>query len=194
MTVKSLILETSTESALLAVVDGEQLLFEKHLLGGPQLSKTLGLEIKQILTEIPLPFNRVIFGNGPGSFTGIRVGAAMAQALAFGWKIPLFTASSLSGFAPENEKNFAIAIDARSGGFFIQENFSAPKLLNIAEAEQILLRYPIVASPHPEKILARVPSLHRVVQTKPNPFIYAQQAIPATEIALSYLSHPDRNK
>ena len=46
---KSLILETSTEFAVLAVVDEDKILFEKQLTGGPSLSKFLGSEIKKIL-------------------------------------------------------------------------------------------------------------------------------------------------
>jgi len=103
---KSLIIETSTESALLAVLENGRLLWEKHLLGGPALSKSLGLEIKKILELIPPPFDQIILGSGPGSYTGIRVGAAMAQALSFGWKIPLYTVSSLTAFAPLHSRKF----------------------------------------------------------------------------------------
>jgi len=186
---KSLIIETSTESALLAVLENGRLLWEKHLLGGPALSKSLGLEIKKILELIPPPFDQIILGSGPGSYTGIRVGAAMAQALSFGWKIPLYTVSSLTAFAPDKE-NFVIAIDARSGGLFIQENFTLPKLLKLEDAEIILQSYPIVASPHPEKLLQRMPTLTNLVQTKPNAFLLAQFSIPASKPDLSYLSTP----
>ena len=186
---KSLIIETSTESALLAVTQNGQIVWEKQLLGGPALSKSLGLEIKKTLEIAPPPFNRIILGSGPGSYTGIRVGAAMAQALSYGWKIPLYTVSSLTAFAPDKE-NFVIAIDARSGGLFIQENFTAPRLLKLEEAEKILQSYPVVASPHPEKLLQRMPALINLVQTKPNALLLAQYSISASKPDLSYLSTP----
>ncbi len=187
---KTLILETSTEAALLAVTENDKILWEKHLSGGPELSKTLGLEIKKMLVEHPIPFDRIVLGSGPGSFTGIRVGAAMAQALSFGWQIPLYTVSSLTAFAPENQENFVVAIDARSGGLYIQENFTAPKLLKPEEAESILKAATVVASPHPERLQKRLPSLTNLVLAQPNPLQLAKFSIAALKPDLSYLSTP----
>ena len=187
---KSLILETSTESALLAVVNGNELLAHIHLEGGPELSKSLGLEIKKITELSPPPFHRIIIGCGPGSYTGIRVGAAMAQALAFGWKIPLYSVSSLSGFAPKTNKNFVVIVDARSGGMFIQENFNAPKLLKLPEAEAILRTAEIIASPHPDRIATRIAGLTQLVKTYPDPLHLALHAWRSETPDLSYLSSP----
>jgi tRNA threonylcarbamoyladenosine biosynthesis protein TsaB len=187
---KSLILETSTDSSLIAVIDGDILVFEKHLMGGPQLSKSLGQEIKKILEISPPPFDRIVIGIGPGSYTGIRVGAAMAQALAFGWNIPLYSASSTSAFGLKNQENFIIAIDARSGGFFIQENFNKPKLIKLEEAEPRLRAATCIATPHPERINSRISGLSNVVKTEPNPFLLAQFSTPSEHLDLTYLSSP----
>jgi len=182
----SLILEASTEHALLAVSGGTCL----HLPGGPTLSKSLGAEIKQFLTYAP--FERIIVGTGPGSFTGIRVAASMAQALAFGWKIPLFVASSLSAFAPQTEERFAVIIDARSGGLYVQIGFETPKRLTLAEASEALADIQLLASPHPAKILTRIPHLSAKTwqETRPNPALLEQHASPApVPLCLDYLSH-----
>ncbi len=187
---KSLILETSTESALLAIVSQGQLLAHIPLLGGQELSKSLGLEIKKILETSPPPFDRIVVGCGPGSYTGIRVGAAMAQALAFGWKIPLYSVSSLSGFAPKIESDFVAVVDARSGGMFIQENFNAPKLLKLADAEAVLRKATLITSPHPERISARIPGLTQLIKTEPDPFHLALHAWRSETPDLSYLSSP----
>jgi tRNA threonylcarbamoyl adenosine modification protein YeaZ len=187
---KSLILETSTEASLLAITENDRILWEKHLSGGPELSKTLGLEIKKMLELCPPPFDRIVIGAGPGSYTGIRVGAAMAQALSFGWQIPLYTVCSLTAFAPNSDENFAIAIDARSGGFFIQENFSPPKLLKLDEAIKVLHTAALISSPHPEKLLARIPSLTNLIKAAPNPLQLARHSIAADKPDLSYLSTP----
>ena len=37
----------------------------------------------------------IIFGSGPGSFTGLRVGCSVAQGLGYGLKIPIIPISSL---------------------------------------------------------------------------------------------------
>lgn len=187
---KSLILETSTEAALLAVTQGDIILWEKPLLGGPELSKTLGLEIKKLLEVCPIPFDRIVIGVGPGSYTGIRVGAAMAQALSFGWQIPLYTVCSLTAFAPIDKENFFIAVDARSGGIFIQENFMPPKLVKLEEATRILQEAKFISSPHPEKLLKRIPDLKNLEQRLPNPLQLAKFSVASLKPDLSYLSSP----
>ena len=57
----------------------------------------------------------------------------MGQALAFGWGIPLFTAPSLTGFAPEDKENFAVAVDA-SQAAFTSTRFQRAELLKLEEA------------------------------------------------------------
>jgi len=151
---KILLLETSLEEALLAVIENNKLVFEERLLGGPELSKKLGLEIQKIITQLPPPYGHIVVGIGPGSFTGMRVGASMASALAFGWKIPLFTVSSLAGFGPGT-----VLVDARMGGIYVQTNGEEPRLLSLEEASTVLPDHPALISPHPDKILARIPGL-----------------------------------
>lgn len=64
--------------------------------------------------------NGLIFGRGPGSFTGVRIGVGVAQGLAFAAEIPVYGVSSLQAMAQlafikhQQSKVFA-AIDARMG-------------------------------------------------------------------------------
>ncbi len=181
----SLILEASTEHALLADSEGNAL----HLPGGPSLSKCLGAEVQKFVSG--RSFERVIIGAGPGSFTGIRVVAAMGQALAFGWGVPLLCASSLTAFAPQ-EDEFAVVFDARSGGLYLQIGFDAPQRLSLEEAALILEKMPLITSPHPNKILHRLPQLASCNwrETRPNPALLERHAIPASKpINLYYLSN-----
>ena len=107
----------------------------------------------------------------------------MAQALSFGWNIPLYTVSSMSGFAP-NAPDFAIAVDARSGGVYIQENFTRPKLIPRDQAEKTLESYGLIASPHPEKFSPR-PGL---IRTLPSPLLLSKYAEFSHTPNLEYLS------
>lgn len=54
--------------------------------------------LKKLLEETNVTYNefeKVIVVNGPGSFTGVRIGLMVAKVIACEFKIPLFTISSL---------------------------------------------------------------------------------------------------
>lgn len=141
-----LILETSTEKACLVLADKTQVLATKPLSGGPELSKNLALEVQHLLGDQTPAL--IAVGIGPGSYTGIRVGVALARALAYGWQIPCLGFCSLKAFGEP-----PICVDARQGGIYtLLEN----KALLLAP--QDLTDLPRIGSPHPDKIFDRVGS------------------------------------
>ena len=86
---------------------------------------------------------------GPGSFTGIRVGLAMARALALTLELPIVGVSTLAAFAaPLFERPrpgvVVAAIDAKHGGVYLQAFESsgaplfAPRLVSLREAAQTI--------------------------------------------------------
>lgn len=106
-----LILETSSEHGCLVLADKAQVLASTQLEGGPKLSSFLAKEVKNLLSnQIP---DLVAVGIGPGSYTGVRVGVALAKALAYGWKVPCLGFSSLKAFGSS-----PILMDARGGGVY----------------------------------------------------------------------------
>lgn len=181
----TLILETSTEKGLIALADKAEVLASRPLPGGPELSRTLALEVKNLLNG--LKPDLIATGTGPGSYTGIRVAAALAKALAYGWNIPLIGFCSLEAFGPA-----PVLIDARSGGFYALLD-QEPTLLSPTDPR--LHALPLIRSPHPALIQKRL-SAPEFLEMEPSPkrlasLVWSQFLEEGAEpFALNYVSHP----
>ncbi|PRY66803.1 tRNA threonylcarbamoyladenosine biosynthesis protein TsaB [Vreelandella songnenensis] len=71
----------------------------------------------------PTHLDAVAFGQGPGSFTGLRIAAGAAQGLAFGLDRPLLGVSTLKALALQAHRRFhfryvVTALDARMGEIY----------------------------------------------------------------------------
>jgi tRNA threonylcarbamoyladenosine biosynthesis protein TsaB len=78
--------DTSTDALSIAVQRGEQVRAHSGA-GGAQASLTLIAAIRALLAQAALTFDQldcVVFGRGPGAFTGLRAACSVAQGLAFG--------------------------------------------------------------------------------------------------------------
>lgn len=119
----ALIIDTSTERGMLAIWRDGQVTYVKQLPFGYQQSKALIPELESALQQQafhPSELDCIGIGIGPGSYTGIRVGAAVAKGLAYSWQIPLIGFSTLEGFVPEEKQvSFAAVIDAKIGGAYL---------------------------------------------------------------------------
>src|SRR3989338_6845983 len=167
LTMIGLILETSTEKGCIALVKGPQILAATHIAGGPALSHQLASSVETLLKKTHSPLQFVAAGTGPGSYTGIRVGAALAKALSFGKKIPILGFCNLLSFQIPNDPHSAVLFDARSGGFYyLKDAHSKACLISLTESEEILSPHLKIASPHPELIIKRLPFLEgKLIET-----------------------------
>lgn len=102
----------------------------------------------------PQDLDFIACGNGPGSFTGLRICFGIAQGLAFGLGIPLLTVSSLESMAHFFLSNTDVAadrlvsiLDARMGELYLGEfevvegaikRAGALRLMSITDAETML--------------------------------------------------------
>lgn len=123
---KLLALDTSTEACSVALqYDGLQLTLDEVC--PQQHSKRILPMVQQLLAESGLSLNQldgIVFGRGPGSFTGVRIGVGVTQGLAFGADLPVFGVSTLQAMAQaavrlHQAKQVIAAIDARMAEVYL---------------------------------------------------------------------------
>lgn len=121
----SLIIETSTDRGVIACIKNQEAIFVKEFLCDQNHSKILMPYLATCLAECKIQISDLScigVGVGPGSYTGIRVGVSVAQALAFGYDLPIVEISSLNGFVPrQGHVKYAAIIDARIAGAYVQK-------------------------------------------------------------------------
>ncbi len=103
---KILALDTSAAVATVALCEDERLLAEYTLNNGNTHSETLLPMIESILRSFKIgacDIDLFAASSGPGSFTGVRIGAATLKGLAFGKGKPCAEVSTLEALA-ENVK------------------------------------------------------------------------------------------
>ena len=94
--------ETSAKAASVALHDGQKLLGESYQNTGLTHSQTLMVMAEDVLkqcSKAPSDVTAVAVAEGPGSFTGVRIGAAAAKGFAWGAEIPCYGISTLEAMA-----------------------------------------------------------------------------------------------
>ena len=100
-----LALDTSTEWMSLALQrDDPSQCWQHHAAGGARTSLDLVPQIQTLLTQAGMQvreLDAIVFGAGPGAFTGLRSACAVAQGLAFGAGVPVLPLDTLLAVAEE---------------------------------------------------------------------------------------------
>ena len=102
----TLAFDSTAKAASVAVCDGERLLGLYNIDNGLTQSELLLPMAENLLRSLKLSFSDIELlaaTTGPGSFTGVRIGAALVKGIAFGKNIPCVSVSTLEALA-ENAK------------------------------------------------------------------------------------------
>lgn len=123
-----LALDTSTEACSVALLNKGEKTYLNELAQRSHTKRILPM-VDEILANSGIRLAQVdalVFGRGPGSFTGVRVGAGITQGLAFGADLPVIPISNLTAMAQaafelHQRENVAAAIDARMNEVYFSQ-------------------------------------------------------------------------
>ncbi|RDE72382.1 tRNA (adenosine(37)-N6)-threonylcarbamoyltransferase complex dimerization subunit type 1 TsaB [Aggregatibacter segnis] len=162
-----LALDTATEACSVALLRGGEKI---HLAQFAQREHTKHIlpMVDEILAQAGITLHQVdalVFGRGPGSFTGVRIGAGIAQGLAFGADLPVIPVSNLAAmaqaaYAQYQAENVLTAIDARMNEVYFAQ-WQAQKVRS--DFGEFLDWQPVIAEQvcSPSKVIEQVVQQHR---------------------------------
>lgn len=161
---KSLIIETSTDRGVIGCAENQQIIFFKEFDCGHNQSKLLIPYLEECLKYCRLQISDLScigIGVGPGSYTGIRVGVSVAQALAFANNLPLVEISSLMGFVPKDgREDYASIIDARIAGAYVQKQFNQPEVCELENLENWLGKTNYLVTPNSHSLEKKLKNIY----------------------------------
>lgn len=123
-----LALDTATEACSVALLRGGEKIHLEQFAQREHTQHILPM-VDEILALAEINLHQVdalVFGRGPGSFTGVRIGAGIAQGLAFGADLPVIPVSNLAAMAQAayvqyQAENVLTAIDARMNEVYLAQ-------------------------------------------------------------------------
>lgn len=146
----SLFIDTSLSDVTLAILKDNKILSQVHNNIPGEHSIYVTKYIEDILKEnnlSPKTVDEIIVVNGPGSFTGIRIGITIAKIFAYINKIRIVSISSLLARAIGNKDKYILSkIDAKHNNYYIglydtDYNKIIEEFTNEAKIEDIINKY-----------------------------------------------------
>lgn len=143
----NLYIDTHLNDIAIILFKESSIIKEKIITGEKQNSKMLMPAIKKVIGKNKI--ESIIVCNGPGSFTGVRLGVTIAKTLAYTKEIPIRTISSLECLAVSTEENNKIVGFSDKNGYYIgifDENINLIgnyEYLSNSEYEEYTKKYPV---------------------------------------------------
>lgn len=117
-------IDTSTDACSVAVSQDGAVIFHDEQLEGPQHAQVIGGMVEDALSftdSHAIPFDAVAVSSGPGSYTGLRIGASIAKGICYGRNLKLIAIPTLEllcvpvllGHELEDDALLCPMIDAR---------------------------------------------------------------------------------
>jgi len=91
-------IETSTKVCSVAVSQDGKVIYEKADMEGPSHAVSCGVFVDEALSfaeSHAIPLDAVAVSEGPGSYTGLRIGVSTAKGVCYGRRVPLLSVSTL---------------------------------------------------------------------------------------------------
>jgi tRNA threonylcarbamoyl adenosine modification protein YeaZ len=118
-----LAIETSTPDASVALFDSvrEEVIWQSQFTSDRAHNAVIFQPLEEAL-EVASDLEAVVVGIGPGSYSGVRVGIAVANGVSLARGVPCFGISSLAALPTvDAAKDYRVIGDARRGEFFLIE-------------------------------------------------------------------------
>lgn len=128
-----LCIETGTDICSVGIVKDGELISLRESDSGRDHAKKVAVFVDELLTENdidPQQIDAVAVGEGPGSYTGLRIGVSFAKGLCYGLGKPLIAVSSLASLA-------AVAIEDYHAGIIDIENWDSALLCPMIDARRM---------------------------------------------------------
>ena len=116
-----LAVDTSTKVCVLGISAGQKIHTNEEIVDRSH-SKVILPSVVALLAEAGLgsqDLDLIVYGQGPGSFTGLRIGVGIVQGLAFGLEIPVVAVSGMACLAQgayrlDRHEHCLVALTARA--------------------------------------------------------------------------------
>ncbi|OTG85984.1 tRNA (adenosine(37)-N6)-threonylcarbamoyltransferase complex dimerization subunit type 1 TsaB [Acinetobacter sp. ANC 4558] len=144
---KLLALETANEQCSISLVDETQELFFQLDTRAKAQTQTILPMIEQAFIQTQTSteeLTAIAFSRGPGSFSGVRINAAVTQALAWSHDIPVIPVSTLQALAQAAYRNTGLTevtavLDARMNEVYLASfKLDEQKIMQAVDEEQLL--------------------------------------------------------